>query len=94
MTTTLSNGTLTITYTGTQVKLSRILLAASEGLYHAYPVTVEEKIVPFAELTNAQKLKVIDQHIKRVIMDAAQDFAVNTAMNTARTDAQKEDLTL
>ena len=92
---TVQNGTLTITYTGTPTKVNRILSLCSESLYPHYPIyNAEDVVIPFASLTNAQKLDVIDKHVKRVLMDSAKSFAVNSAMNIARTGAESEDLTL
>lgn len=94
MTTTLVNGTLTITYTATQAKLSRVLLSAAEYLYPHYPLYEAENMIPFANLTNAQKLGIIDKHIKRVLMDAAQTQITTVAIEAARVTALGEDITI
>lgn len=98
MTVTLLNGTITYTRTATNAKLTRIALAAAQYLYLHYPLTKtvdgQEQTIPFAELTKAQKESVLDKHLTRVLMDAAQTQIVTLAIDTARTEAQKEDTTL
>ncbi len=89
---TISGGNLTIVYPVTTAKATAILTAAAHYLWdvgygdHGTPV----KPILFDELTNAKKLALVDQYIKRVIMDAAKSYSVNAATETARSTASTD----
>lgn len=95
MTITYANGTLTITYTGDPAKIARTLLLAAQHFYPHYPIYgANGDMIPFDSLTNAQRMSIIDAHLKRVILDAARTYNVNAAMEVAKTQAQTDEPTI
>ena len=50
----------------------------------------EEEPISFDDLTSAQKLALVDQHVKRVIIDAAHAYHSNAAQDAARATAEAE----
>ena len=83
---------ITFEYQGELAKVQSIVEDAAEYLCHAYPLEDEEgELIPFADLTNNQKLDILDQHVKRVILDAANTFKSTEAQRIAReSEAESE----
>lgn len=81
-----SNTTVRFEYTATTVKISNILNAAAHYLFdNKFGTDINNPPpVPFASLTNQQKLNLLDDHLKRVIMDLAKSYNANNAADTAR----------
>lgn len=88
------DGTVTVTfaYTAVTVKAQETVNQAAAHVYHVYPILDESgEIVPFENLTNQQKLNILDRHILRVILDAARANLVNEATEAARQAALGDD---
>lgn len=89
MTTTLttsgSNSTVTIAYTAPSQKVTDTLAAAAE-----YWHSLSGSETPFASLTNAQKLEVVDTYIRKMILEAASTQHIQVALKTAGNTAQGE----
>ena len=68
----------------TAAKLETLALAA-RYLYPHYP-TMNEKgdIIPFADLTEAQRAAIIENHFAQVIKDAAQTQRAQDAQEAAK----------
>ena len=95
MTITLAAGTLTLTYIAAQSQMVKVLTNAAEHLYLSHPLFVEgsrpPKRIPFADLTNAQRLAIIDDHVRFVIIQAARTQVANNAIATAQAAAAGDD---
>ena len=96
MTTTLStnngNRTVTIAYTANSEKVDTILANAAQELHNRGqgPTDGEGAPIAWGALTNAQKLAMIDAHVKRVIVNLAHAGNVRIQENAAHVTAQAE----
>ena len=91
MTIVVTSTTVTVSYVATQAQLTKVLNNAAQYLYQFYPVFNSQYPtvpIPFETLTNAQKLNVIDQHVKHVITIAARSNADALALAAAQADDQ------
>ena len=84
-TTKLADGKLTVTfsYTADAERVIDILSACAEHLWN-------DSDVKFADATNADKLAIVDAHVKRVLVDMANSHKVNKAQRLAR-EAEESD---
>jgi len=91
------DGTFTVTfeYTDTQEKIENVASRAAEQWYGLYPIYIGEgefkQLVQFADLTNQQKLDIIDEHLKRFIVETARITMVSSAIVIAKEDAMNDD---
>lgn len=89
MTTTIStsgsNSTVTIRYTATSQRVIDTLSSAAE-----YWHKQSGSEIAFADLTQTQKLNVVDAYVLRVIQDAAKTQHILAAQTTATDTAQGE----
>ena len=87
------NGSLrvTFTYVSPTAKMQEVAEDAAHYLWeHGYgDHGTEEEPIEFEDLTNQGKLDLIDQHVKRVIIDIATDYHVNNEQFLAREAAQE-----
>lgn len=76
--------TVTFEYTALTAKVQEVIGACAENLWSEE--TDEDDVVtnPFADATNAEKLAVVDKHIKSVLVDIANSFKSNAAQKAAR----------
>lgn len=84
------NTTVTFTYTKPSVKLNPVLLNAAEYLWeHGYgDHGTEEEELLFSNLTVQQKLNLIDQHIRIVVLNAAKTHYSVSEQDAARDAAE------
>jgi len=77
---------ITFEYQGVIATVQSIVGNAAEYLYHSYPIYVDEteEVIPFDDLTNVQKLSIVDKHVRRVVNDAANTFKSIEAQRIAR----------
>ena len=77
-TTKLADGALTVSfiYTADADVVIEILSSCAEHLW--------KEETPFSEATNAQKLDVVDEYVKNVLIDLANSHKVNKAQRLAR----------
>jgi len=89
-----TNTTVKFEYTALTAKVQEVIGACAEALWQEE--TDEEGVVtnPFADATNAQKLAVVDKHVKSVIVDMANSFLSNEAQKEARETAEESKLVL
>jgi len=80
--------TVNFSYTAPTVKINKVLNDAAHYLWQE--VTDENGVVinPFSGATNAEKLAVVDKHIKAVILNLAKTHKSQTAQKTAREHAE------
>ena len=75
---------LTITRPMTSAKLETLALA-QRYFYPHYPTTNEKgDIIPFSDLTQAQRDEIIERHFAQVIKDAAQAQRAQDAQEAAK----------
>jgi len=58
---------------------TRVINSLNDAVHYLYPaifgeVLVEDSIVPFEELTNQQKLNVLDAWVRKTILDLAKQY--------------------
>lgn len=110
MTTTYTNngdgtGTLSMAYTADTTKVLDVGLGVAHALYvkgfevPTQPVADPEfpggtEPVPWADLTNDQKLVMVDKYVKQVLLDMAKSDYQTEAVITARDTADAEAATL
>jgi len=82
-----SNLIINFQYTAPVVRATEVAVSAAHYLWeHGYgDHGTDEEPILFDDLTNQEKLNLLDQHVLRVIMDIAQDYHVN-----ARQEAERE----
>jgi hypothetical protein len=83
------NVTVLFEYTAPTEKVQAAIINAAHYLWdhgHGNHGT-EEAPIEFDDLTNMQKLQIVDQHLKRVILDTARTYATNSAQVVARNQA-------
>lgn len=83
--------TISFSYTADTTKVSAVLNSCAEYLWKEVE---EEGVVtnPFSEATNAEKLAVVDKHIKSVLIDMGNSFISNKLQAEARESVEKLDL--
>ena len=82
---TYSNGTVTFTYSTTAAKTLKILDAAAHYLFNQQGVGVSESSkVVYADLTNQQKLDLVDKAVRELLMNLARAYNVTTQMDAAK----------
>ena len=85
--------TVTFTYTALTQK---VLDTVNDAVGYLYPAIFGEVLdgegvlIPFDELTNAQKLNVLDAWLLKGILDLAKEHNRNAAIDTARETANTE----
>jgi hypothetical protein len=87
------NTTVTFEYTALTAKVQDVVGDASHLLWdRGYgDHGTEESPILFADLTNQQKLNIVDLHVKNVMLDLANTFKSLDAQRIAReTEAQDE----
>jgi hypothetical protein len=79
--------TITFTYTALTTQIQSIVGGAAEYLWNVgYGNHGDaEKPILFTSLTNQQKLDLVDEHLKRVVLDAANTQKSVKAQEAART---------
>lgn len=77
---------ITFEYTALTAKIQSIVGDCAEYLFnHGYGNHgTEEAPILFTDLTNQQKLDIVDKHVKQVIIDAANTFKSVKAQDAAR----------
>lgn len=82
-----ANTTITLAYTAPNATMLSVVGAAAEYLFnHGYGNHgTEESPIVFADLTNQQKVNLVEAHVKDVIINAA-----NTHKSIAAQDAARE----
>ncbi len=77
-------------YAGPLAKTQEVAVAAAHYLWeHGYgDHGTDEEPILFDDLSNNEKLVLIDKHVKRVIMDAAHTYHVNARQSAERKAAQ------
>jgi len=91
MSITYANGTITLTYTALPAQMTKVLLNAAEALYPSYRLYDSGKPrrpIPFASLTNAQRLEIINKHVRAVIVSAAEANRNKKAAEASHSDDQ------
>ncbi len=94
MTISVANGVLTLSFKAPAAKMNTILSNASAKFYENFPYYDNNdppQIIPFASLTNEQKLNIIDQHVRKTIIAAARDNIIETQVEAARITAEQVD---
>jgi TRAP-type C4-dicarboxylate transport system substrate-binding protein len=94
MTITVANGILTLSFKAPTAKMNTILSNSSAKFYENFPYYDNNdppQVIPFASLTNEQKLNIIDQHVRKMIIAAARDNIVETQVAAARVSAEQVD---
>ena len=82
-----SNLIINFQYTAPVVRATEVAVSAAHYLWeHGYgDHGTEEEPILFDDLTNQEKLNLVDKHVKRVVLDIAKDYHVN-----ARQEAERE----
>ena len=82
---------VTFTYIAPLAKMQEVALDAAHYLWeHGYgDKGTEEEPILFDDLTNQEKLDLLDTHVRRVIIDIAKDYHVNAEQILAREAAQE-----
>ena len=77
---------VTFTYLAPQAKMMEVAEDAAHYLWeHGYgDHGTEEEPILFDDLNNVEKLDLLDQHVKRVIIDVSKDYHVNNEQILAR----------
>jgi hypothetical protein len=94
MTISVANGVLTLSFKAPTAKMNTILANASSRFYESFPYYDNNdppQIIPFASLTNEQKLNIIDQHVRKMIIAAARDNIIEIQVEAARITAEQVD---
>jgi len=84
-----TNTTISFSYTALTAKVQEVIGACAEYLWKEETDEDGEVTNPFADATNAEKLAVVDKHVKSVLVDMANSFNSNKAQKVAR-DAEVE----
>jgi hypothetical protein len=81
------NTTITFTFTALTAQIQSIVGGCAEYLFNIGmgPHGTQEKPILFTDLTNQQKLDLVDEHLKRVVLDAANTQKSIKAQEAART---------
>jgi hypothetical protein len=88
--------TITFAYTALTAQVQSIVGGCAEYLWdHGYGDHGTQEIpILFASLTNQQKLDLVDEHLKRVVLDAANTQKSIRAQEVARTTEESSKYTL
>jgi hypothetical protein len=88
--------TIAFTYTALTTQIQSIVGGAAEYLWNAgYGNHGDaEKPILFTSLTNQQKLDLVDEHLKRVVLDAANTLKSVKAQEAARTVEKSSEFAL
>jgi hypothetical protein len=88
--------TITFSYTALTGQIQSIVGGCAEYLWeHGYGDHGTEEIpILFASLTNQQKLDLVDEHLRRVVLDAANTQKSLRAQEAARTTEEASKYTL
>lgn len=87
--------TITLSYTTDTARVVETLGSAAQFLYVFKGIGLVysgEDIVPYANLSNPQRLNIIDVAVRKIIIQWARNWHVTTAVETARDTAEGEDL--
>ena len=90
------NTTVTFEYTAETAKIQSIVGDAAEYLFgkgygdHGS----EEEPVVFDDLTNQEKLDIVDEYVKKVVVDCANTFKSVKAQDEARTTEAESEYSL
>jgi hypothetical protein len=71
--------------------MNKVLLNAAEALYPGYRLfdnNIPSRPIPFSDLTNAQKLEVINKHVRQIIISAAIKNVEAAAIVASQSDDQ------
>ena len=81
-----SNLIISFQYTAPVVRATEVAVLAAHYLWeHGYgDHGTEEEPILFDDISNQDKLNLLDQHVLRVIMDIAQDYHVNARQEAER----------
>ena len=81
-----SNLTINFEYSAPVVRATEVTVSAAHYLWeHGYgDHGTDEEPITFDDLTNQDKLNLLDKHVLRVIMDIAQDYHVNARQEAER----------
>ena len=85
--------TITFEYTGALSNMQALALTAAEYLFdHGYgDHGTDDQPRVFSDLSNAERLDMLDQHVRRVLMDAARAHLVASAIDAARDQAESDE---
>lgn len=89
------NRTVTLQYTAATSRVNETLEQAARFLYEHKRINqiyVDDVLVPFDSLSNAQKLGVIDTAVKQILIQWARTQHINVSTETARETAINEDI--
>lgn len=88
-TTSNGNGTITLSYTAPLAKIQSLAESAAEFLFaRGYgDHGTEEEPLTFDDLTNTQKLEILDQIVKEILMNYAKTGYIDAEIETARLSA-------
>ena len=87
-----TNTTISFSYTALTAKVQEVIGACAEYLWKEETDEDGEVTNPFADATNAEKLAVVDKHVKDVIVSMANSFISNRDQKVAREAAVKLEL--
>jgi hypothetical protein len=85
------NRTITLQYTATASRVNTTLEKAAQFFYERLGIN-NIAGVPFSELTNAQKLSIVDKGVRLYLILSARENHVIEALETARESAESEDI--
>ena len=84
-----SNTTIKFEYTAPTMKIQAIILAASRHFYDLDSVDSVPN-TPFDNLTNQQKLNLIDKYVAQIVIKAAKQQKIDEAMVAAEASADAD----
>jgi len=81
-----SNLVISFEYSAPLVQTTEVAVSAAHYLWeHGYgDHGTEEEPILFDDLTNQEKLNLLDKHVLRVILDIARDYHVNSRQEAER----------
>ena len=95
ITTSGANTTIAFSYTAPTATIQLIVGSAAEYLWdHGYGDHGIDSSILFSSLTNAQKLSLVEEHIKRVVVDTANTQKSVKAQEVARVAEESSKLVL
>ena len=91
-----SNTIITFSYTSPTAKITQLADEAAHGLYDkgAGNHGTEEEPVVYADLSNSDKLDILDNYVKNGLLAEANSYASNAAQATARETAEENKIEL
>ena len=78
------NATYNFQYTGTIAVIDK---KADQAAHYLFDAGYGDHEKTYADLTAAEKLAILDQHVLRVILDASRTYRAQTDMDVARNSA-------